>query len=113
MERYSDSHPTPEELISILGPRWAICKNTVTNRAMYGNCITRKTFKDVSAQIMQQRKTAHEELLASHERLRVVLETMVKNECDYMRINNLGDPEQQHEIIQAREALKLTPDMGG
>ena len=40
------------------------------------------------------------------ERLREALKLMVDEKCDYMKINNLGDPEQQHTIKTARAALK-------
>ena len=33
------------------------------------------------------------------------LEQIVEEKCDYMRINNLGDPETQHTVKQARAAL--------
>ena len=33
------------------------------------------------------------------------LEEMVEEKCDYMRINHLGDPEQQHSIKRARAAI--------
>ena len=41
---------------------------------------------------------AHDELVAT-------LEDMVAETCDYMYINNLGDPEKQHNIIRARAIL--------
>ena len=34
-----------------------------------------------------------------------VLEAMVAAECEYMTINNLGDPEQQHNIKWARSVI--------
>jgi hypothetical protein len=40
------------------------------------------------------------------ERLEAALREMVEEKRDYMRINNLGDPETQHSIIRARAALK-------
>lgn len=33
------------------------------------------------------------------------LEAMLEEKCDYMRINNLGDPEAQHTVKLARAAL--------
>lgn len=39
------------------------------------------------------------------ERLRAALIQMVDEKCDYMRINNLGDPETQHTVKAARAAL--------
>ena len=33
------------------------------------------------------------------------LEAMLEEKCDYMRINNLGDPETQHTVKLARAAL--------
>ena len=38
-------------------------------------------------------------------RLREALEAMVDEKCDYMLINNLGNPEDQHTIKHARAAL--------
>lgn len=38
--------------------------------------------------------------------LLAALEAMVEQECDYMKINKLGDPEEQHNIIVARAAIK-------
>jgi hypothetical protein len=38
-------------------------------------------------------------------RLREALRAMVEEQCDYMRINHLGDPERQHNIKLARAAL--------
>jgi hypothetical protein len=38
--------------------------------------------------------------------LRRALLTMVEHDVDYMKINNLGDPEEQSRIIAARKALK-------
>ena len=38
------------------------------------------------------------------------LRAMVDEQCDYMRLNTLGDPEQQHNIKRARAAIaKATP----
>jgi hypothetical protein len=45
-------------------------------------------------------------LRVENERLREALKLMVDEKCDYMKINNLGDPEQQHTIKIARAALK-------
>lgn len=39
------------------------------------------------------------------DKLRKALEAMVAEKCDYMKINNLGDPEEQHTIKMARRAL--------
>jgi hypothetical protein len=41
--------------------------------------------------------------------LEAALSVMVNHEVDYMGINNLGDPEEQHRIKQARAALKAKP----
>lgn len=38
-------------------------------------------------------------------RLEAALRALVDEYCDYMRVNNLGDPEQQHNIKRAHEAL--------
>lgn len=42
--------------------------------------------------------------------LREALQAMVEEQCDYMRLNNLGDPEQQHNIKRARAALGGHPN---
>lgn len=34
-----------------------------------------------------------------------VINALVEEDCDYMRINNLGDPEKQHNIKRARATL--------
>jgi hypothetical protein len=39
--------------------------------------------------------------------LEAALTAMVEEQCDYMRINHLGDPEKQHTIKQARAALAM------
>jgi hypothetical protein len=41
--------------------------------------------------------------------LETALLLMVNHEVNYMDINNLGDPEEQHRIKQARAALKAKP----
>jgi hypothetical protein len=41
--------------------------------------------------------------------LETALLLMVSHEVNYMDINNLGDPEEQHRIKQARAALKAKP----
>jgi hypothetical protein len=38
--------------------------------------------------------------------LREALIQIVEEKCDYMRINNLGDPETQHTVKAARAALE-------
>jgi hypothetical protein len=48
----------------------------------------------------QQARIAH---------LEAALLLMVNHEVDYMDTNNLGDPEEQHRIKQARAALKAKP----
>lgn len=40
------------------------------------------------------------------ERLQEALQMLVDEKCDYMKLNLLGDPEQQHTIKIARTALK-------
>jgi hypothetical protein len=40
--------------------------------------------------------------------LRGMLEIMVEEKCDYMRINSLGDPEEQHNVKLARAVLAET-----
>jgi hypothetical protein len=37
--------------------------------------------------------------------LEAALRAIVEEQCDYMRINHLGDPERQHNIKLARAAL--------
>lgn len=46
---------------------------------------------------------------AADKALREALQQMVEEKCDYMRINNLGDPEKQHTIKVARAALAPSP----
>ena len=41
--------------------------------------------------------------------LEAVLDAMVEEQSGYMRINNLGDPEKQHNIKRARAALAKEP----
>ena len=41
--------------------------------------------------------------------LETALLLMVNHEVNYMYLNNLGDPEAQHRIKQARAALKAKP----
>jgi hypothetical protein len=41
--------------------------------------------------------------------LEAALLLMVNHEVNYMDINSLGDPEEQHRIKQARAALKAKP----
>jgi ABC-type Fe2+-enterobactin transport system substrate-binding protein len=43
--------------------------------------------------------------------IRDALEAMVAEKADYMIINNLGDPEEQHTIKQARAALEAVAPM--
>lgn len=47
-------------------------------------------------------------LVNENRQLRAALIQMVEEKCDYMRINNLGDPETQHTVKAARAALKQT-----
>jgi hypothetical protein len=49
------------------------------------------------------------ELEAEVARLREALQEIVDEKCDYMLINWLGDPETQHSIKRAREALNSVP----
>lgn len=42
--------------------------------------------------------------------LRDALQAMVDEQCEYMRINNLGDPESQHNIKRARAVLQRAKD---
>lgn len=47
------------------------------------------------------------------ERLREALQALVDEYVDYQTINNLGDPEKQHNIRLARAALATPPAPGG
>ncbi len=53
-----------------------------------------------NAALIVQAVNAHDALVAA-------LQAMVDEKAEYMRINHLGDPEQQHTIRQARDALRL------
>lgn len=46
------------------------------------------------------------DLEEENDRLRAALIALVDETCDYTQINNLGDPEKQHNIKLARAALK-------
>ena len=48
-------YPTAKELCAILGPRWAICKNTERNRGRYGRCISRKAYQRAQIEALRQR----------------------------------------------------------
>jgi hypothetical protein len=49
-------------------------------------------------------------LICEVEALREALKLMVDEKCDYMRINNLGDPETQHTVRLARAVLPETEE---
>ena len=48
-------YATPDELSAILGPRWAICRNTPSNRERYGRCITRRQYAEAQRQALAAR----------------------------------------------------------
>lgn len=50
------NNATVEELQAILGPSWAICKNTPKNRERYSNIITRKQYEKACAEALARRK---------------------------------------------------------
>lgn len=39
--------------------------------------------------------------------VKVALENLVEEKCDYMRLNHLGDPEVQHTVKYGRAALAM------
>jgi len=49
-------YATAAELCRILGPRWAICRNTERNRERYGRCITRKEYLRACAEALELRE---------------------------------------------------------
>ena len=51
----------------------------------------------------------YDEAQARIAELEAALLVMVNHEVNYMDINNLGNPEEQHRIKQARAALKANP----
>jgi hypothetical protein len=73
----------------------------------------KKGFDDGCAHIMEDYKAGKRlDLRASQARiapLEAALLLMVNHEVNYMDNNNLGDPEEQHRIKQARAALKAKP----
>jgi hypothetical protein len=52
----SDQRATPAELAAVLGPRWAICRNTERNRERYGRCITHKEYLRAHAEAIELRE---------------------------------------------------------
>lgn len=60
---------------------------------------------DVSGDELDKRR-AEQSNVEEVKRLREALQNMVDAEVEYMKINNLGDPEKQHNIITARAALE-------
>lgn len=42
---WKDTHATCAELCAIFGPRWAICRDTPSNRERYGRCVTDKEYE--------------------------------------------------------------------
>ena len=54
-KEYFETHPTAAELCAVLGPRWAICRNTEKNRERYGLCVSRAAYKNACAKALQAR----------------------------------------------------------
>lgn len=54
-ESFYATHATPAELSRVLGPRWAICRNTERNRARYGRCITRQEYQLAQSEALDTR----------------------------------------------------------
>ena len=48
---------------------------------------------------------------AQRDELKLALLTFAEHECDYMRRNNLGDPELQQRVMVARAALSSSPEV--
>lgn len=49
-------YPTPQELEAVLGPHWAICRDTKRNRDRYGRCITTKQYRAACTEALELRK---------------------------------------------------------
>lgn len=58
------------------------------------------------ASLQRDRMQTLAQQAARIEELEAALTAMVDEQVDYMTINNLGDPEKQHNIKWARKALK-------
>jgi hypothetical protein len=56
--------------------------------------------------IAEERGKLMRQMADKNAMLRAALLQMVEEKCDYMRINNLGDPETQHTVKAARAALE-------
>jgi hypothetical protein len=61
--------------------------------------------KDIVERLRDPAYDCSDEAADEIERLRAALFQLVEEKCDYMRINNLGDPETQHTVKAARAAL--------
>lgn len=75
------------------------------NKQIIGECFGR------TSKTNRPNARANAELIVravnSHEALVRALEGFIAETVDYMKINNLGDPERQHSVERARAALKL------
>lgn len=72
-----------------------------------------QSYSDQVAEIAAERDSARSTLVrvkAENGALRLALEHMTEEKCDYMLINNLGDPETQYTVKLARSALSPHPE---
>jgi hypothetical protein len=50
-------YATPAELEAILGDKWAICRDTESNRERHGRCITHQQYRAATLEALARRNT--------------------------------------------------------
>lgn len=55
-KQYWETHPTPDELRAILGPKWAVCRDTEKNRAEHGVCLSLPEYRAACAIALKRRR---------------------------------------------------------
>lgn len=55
LEAYRDKHASPDELDTILGPSWAICRKTPNNLERYARCVSPKEYAAAEAKAIAAR----------------------------------------------------------